>query len=166
MICTLRDAAVVARIRLPTVTTVEEIWKRSTYLILQAAGSELGMTKPERRKIEKQIWLWTDDVKEKIKEKKRLYNAFLSEKTADNWRIYEEANRAAKKSVAVAKTSHYDEDNEKLEMRDAERQLYWVAKTRHRQGEDIEKFFCINDENGHPLMNLKRAVERLHEFQQ
>ncbi|VDO92030.1 unnamed protein product [Heligmosomoides polygyrus] len=82
-----KDAAVVARIRLPTVTNVEETWKRATDSILQAARSELGMTKPGRRKIEKQTWLWTDDVKEKVKEKKRLYHAFLSDKTADNWRL-------------------------------------------------------------------------------
>ncbi|VDO84993.1 unnamed protein product [Heligmosomoides polygyrus] len=37
-----KDAAVVARIRLPTVTNVEETWKRATDSILQAARSELA----------------------------------------------------------------------------------------------------------------------------
>ncbi|VDP11674.1 unnamed protein product [Heligmosomoides polygyrus] len=100
------------------------------------------MTKPWRRKIEKQTWLWTDDVKKKVKEEKRLYHAFLSDKTADNWRMYQEAKRT----------------------RGGERQLYRLAKARHRQSEDIEKFFGINDENGHLLMNRKRAMERWHDY--
>ncbi|VDO71371.1 unnamed protein product [Heligmosomoides polygyrus] len=122
------------------------------------------MTKPGRRKIEKQTWLWTDDVKEKVKEKKRLYHAFLSDKTADNWRIYQEAKRAARKAVAVAKASHYEDVNEKLDTRDGERQLYRLAKAQHRQSEDIEKFFGINDENGHLLMNRRRAMEQWHDY--
>ncbi|VDO21897.1 unnamed protein product [Heligmosomoides polygyrus] len=52
-----KDADAVARIRLPTVTTVEETWRRATDSMLQAARSELGVTKPGRRKIEKQTWL-------------------------------------------------------------------------------------------------------------
>ncbi|VDP06181.1 unnamed protein product [Heligmosomoides polygyrus] len=85
-------------------------------------------------------------------------------KTADNWRIYEEAKRAAKKAVAVAKTSRYDEGNEKLERCDGERQFYRLAKARHRQSEAIEKFFGIDDENGHLLMNRKGAMERWHDY--
>ncbi|VDP12487.1 unnamed protein product [Heligmosomoides polygyrus] len=72
-----------------------------SYSVADAARSELGMTKPGRRKIEKQTWLWTDDVKKKVKEKK---------------------------------------------------------------SEDIEKFFGINDDNGHLLMNRKRAMERWHDY--
>ncbi|VDO19391.1 unnamed protein product [Heligmosomoides polygyrus] len=34
----------------------------------------------------------------------------------------------------------------------------------HRQAEDIEKFFGIYDENGHHLMNLKRAVKQWHDY--
>ncbi|VDO63927.1 unnamed protein product [Heligmosomoides polygyrus] len=45
----------------------------------QAARLEHGTTKPGRRKIDKQTWLWTDDVKAKVREKKSLYHVFLSE---------------------------------------------------------------------------------------
>ncbi|VDP64209.1 unnamed protein product [Heligmosomoides polygyrus] len=103
---------------------------------------ELGITVPGRRKVEKQTWLWTDDVIAKVREKKSLYHVFLSDKTAGNWRKYQEARKAAKKAVAVAKATHYGDVNEKLESGDAERYLYRVAKSRHRQTEDIEKFFA------------------------
>ncbi|VDO97566.1 unnamed protein product [Heligmosomoides polygyrus] len=109
-------AAFVSRIGLLVVTTVDETWKDATDTVLQVARSELGMTKPGRRKIEKLAWLWTID----------------------------EAKKAAKKAVDVAKAVHYEDLSDKLETRDGERHLYRLAKARHRQAEDIEKFLGIN----------------------
>ncbi|VDO97112.1 unnamed protein product [Heligmosomoides polygyrus] len=68
---------------------------------------EFGTTKPGRRKVDKQTWLWTDDVKAKIREKKSLYHVFLGDRTNDNWQKYQKAKKGAKKSVAVAKATHY-----------------------------------------------------------
>ncbi|VDO96432.1 unnamed protein product [Heligmosomoides polygyrus] len=69
-----KEGAVISRVRLPTVTTVNESWKRATDAIRQAARLELGTTKPRRRKVDKQAWLWTDDVNAKVREKKSLYH--------------------------------------------------------------------------------------------
>ncbi|VDP13440.1 unnamed protein product [Heligmosomoides polygyrus] len=113
--------------------------QKTTDAIRQAAQLELGITKPGRRKVDKQAWLWTNDLKAKVGEKKSLYHVFLGEKTADNWRKYQEAGKAAKKAVAVAKATHYGDLNEKLESRDGEQYLYRLAKNRHRQTEDIAK---------------------------
>ncbi|VDO95712.1 unnamed protein product [Heligmosomoides polygyrus] len=49
-----KEAAVIPRVRLPTVTTVDETWKKTPDAIRQAAQSELGVTKPGRRKVDKQ----------------------------------------------------------------------------------------------------------------
>ncbi|VDP20781.1 unnamed protein product, partial [Heligmosomoides polygyrus] len=46
-------AAFVSRIPLPTVTTVDKTWKDASDTILQAARSQMGMTEPGRRNIEK-----------------------------------------------------------------------------------------------------------------
>ncbi|VDP10971.1 unnamed protein product [Heligmosomoides polygyrus] len=75
-----------------------------------------------------------------------------------------EAKKAAKKAVTVAKATHYGDVNEKLESRDGERYLHRLAKNRHRQTEDIEKFFGINDENGHLLMDRKKALKRWRDY--
>ncbi|EYB91331.1 hypothetical protein Y032_0207g2032 [Ancylostoma ceylanicum] len=82
------EAAVVSRIQLPSVTTVDETWEKATGAIAEAARTELGMTKPNRRKIGKKTWLWTEEVKELVREKKRRYHAFLDRKMPDNWRAY------------------------------------------------------------------------------
>ncbi|VDP21670.1 unnamed protein product [Heligmosomoides polygyrus] len=50
-----KEAAVIPRVRLPTVTTVDETWKKATDAIRQAAHSELGITKPGRRKVDKAV---------------------------------------------------------------------------------------------------------------
>ncbi|VDP49224.1 unnamed protein product [Heligmosomoides polygyrus] len=78
--------------------------------------------------------------------------------------MYQEAKKAAKKAVAVAKADHYADLSDKLETRDGERHLHRIAKARHLQAEDIEKFLGINDENGHLLTNRKRAMKRWHDY--
>ncbi|VDO95393.1 unnamed protein product [Heligmosomoides polygyrus] len=66
-----KEAAVISRIRLPTVTIVDETWKDATNATTRATRFELGTTKPGRRWVDKQAWLWTGDVREKVLEKKR-----------------------------------------------------------------------------------------------
>ncbi|VDP30052.1 unnamed protein product [Heligmosomoides polygyrus] len=46
-----KEAAVISRVRLPRVTSVDETWKKATDAIRQAARLELGITKPGRRKV-------------------------------------------------------------------------------------------------------------------
>ncbi|VDO80668.1 unnamed protein product [Heligmosomoides polygyrus] len=66
--------------------------------------------------------------------------------------------------MAVAKATHYGDLNEKLESRDGKRYLYRLARNRHRQTEDIEKFFGINDENSHLLMDRKKALRGWRDY--
>ncbi|VDO98429.1 unnamed protein product [Heligmosomoides polygyrus] len=54
--------------------------------------------------------------------------------------ICKEAKKVAKKAVAVARATHYNDVNVKLKSRDGERFLYRHAKVRHRQTEDVEPY--------------------------
>lgn len=91
------------------------------------ARSELGIPKLGRRKVDKHSLLWTNEVKENVCEKKRLYRAFLSDKTADKRRLYDGAKKSTKIAVAVAIATHYDDVYMKLESRDGELFLYRLA---------------------------------------
>lgn len=75
-----KETPVVSRIRLPTITNVEETWKRAANTMLQGARLELDVTKLWWRKIEKQARVWTDDVRGKDRKKKRSYRAILNDK--------------------------------------------------------------------------------------
>ncbi|VDO90436.1 unnamed protein product [Heligmosomoides polygyrus] len=48
-----KEAAVISRAGLPTVTTVDGTWKKAIDAIRQAARLELGTTKPGRRRVDK-----------------------------------------------------------------------------------------------------------------
>ncbi|VDP46648.1 unnamed protein product [Heligmosomoides polygyrus] len=146
-----KGAVEISRVRLTTVATIDATWRRATDTIRQAARLELGTTKPGRRKVGKQTWLWTDDVKSKVREKS-LYHK------------YQKVKKAAEEAVAVAKATHYGDVHRKLESHDGERYFYRLANTRHCQTEDIEKFFGINDENGHLLMDRKKAFKRWRDY--
>ncbi|EYB84459.1 hypothetical protein Y032_0316g2296 [Ancylostoma ceylanicum] len=133
-------------------------------MIAEVARSELGVTKANRRKIDKQTWLWTDEVKQTVREKKRLYQVYLRSKTADNWSKYREARRTAKKAVAVAKAAHYEVINKELDTRDGKRLVYRLVNSQKRQAEDVEKFHGINDEHGQLLMDYGKVRERWHDY--
>ncbi|VDO66506.1 unnamed protein product [Haemonchus placei] len=64
------------------------------------------MTKPARQKVGNKTWLWTERVRAEVPEKKKQYNAFLLEKTADNRQRYQIAKKQEKKAVAFAKATH------------------------------------------------------------
>ncbi|VDO33224.1 unnamed protein product [Haemonchus placei] len=98
------------------------------------------MTKPGRRKLDKQTRLWTDHVRDKI------------------------AKKEAKKAVASENTAHYIDVNKKLESRDGERYVYRLAKTGNCQIEDIGKFFGINGKNGHLLTDRRQTLKRWREY--
>ncbi|EYC04247.1 hypothetical protein Y032_0089g2306 [Ancylostoma ceylanicum] len=154
------EAAVTALIQLPPSTSVDDTWQRTTDSILAAARSELSTTKPERRKIDRNTWLLTEEVRTKVRGKKRLHHLFLDNKTEDNWRSYREAKRTAKKAVAATKAAHHDEVCKKLDSKDGERFIYRLAKSRHNRADDIEKFHGVNDEQGLLLMDRKMVVQR------
>nr|CDJ96727.1 RNA-directed DNA polymerase (reverse transcriptase) domain containing protein [Haemonchus contortus] len=159
-----KEEAVVPSILLPAVTTVDETWKGAAEAITRVALLKLGVTKPGRRKLDKQTWLWTGHVRDEVRGKKKQHHPFLIETTADNWQRYQIAKKEAKKALAFEKAAHYADLNRKLESRDGERYVYRLAKTRNRQTEDIEKFFGINDENGHLLTDRRQTLKRWREY--
>ncbi|VDO83189.1 unnamed protein product [Heligmosomoides polygyrus] len=61
-----KEAAVISRVWLPTVTIVDETWKKTTDTIRQAAQSELGNMKPRRRKVLNMIIVECDEILEMV----------------------------------------------------------------------------------------------------
>ncbi|EYC19244.1 hypothetical protein Y032_0025g1263 [Ancylostoma ceylanicum] len=96
-----------------------------------------------------------------MREKKRLYHVFLSDKTVDNWRQY----LMAKKAVAATKAAHYDNISKQLDAKNAgERLIYRLARSRQQQTEDVEKFFGVNDEHGQLITDRRKAAERWYDY--
>nr|CDJ86573.1 endonuclease-reverse transcriptase HmRTE-e01 [Haemonchus contortus] len=120
------------------------------------------MTKPGQRKLDKQTWLWTDHVRDKVREKRKQYHAFLIGKTVGNWHRYQIAKKEAKKAVASEKAAHYADLNRKLESRDGVRLP--TRKDPQPPGRGYGKGKGINDENGHLSKNRRRTLKRWREY--
>ncbi|CAD7087538.1 unnamed protein product [Hermetia illucens] len=128
-----------------TITNVEESWNQMKDTIHKAPLQPSGS--PSR-----------------VREKKRLYHKFLDDKTPANWQIYKNANREAKKAVAVTRANHFKSLYDELDTRDGERDLYRLAKSRDERTQDIEHFCCVNDKNGTLLTDRRAAKDRWREY--
>ncbi|EYC40844.1 hypothetical protein Y032_0594g424 [Ancylostoma ceylanicum] len=104
--------------------------------------------------------MWTNTVKEKVQAKKQCYHAFLADKSLANWQLYRMAKKEAKKAVAAAKASRFEDLYRKLDTREGERDLYKLARTRYRQTQDVVKFVGVNDEEGNLITDRKKVAER------
>ncbi|KAL7676722.1 hypothetical protein ACOME3_002969 [Neoechinorhynchus agilis] len=100
--------ALLPQITLPSRAAIDQMWNEAKYSIHKSVMKTLGTTKPGKQYIKRDVWLWTADVKEKAREKKRLYHFFLKNKTEVNWEAYRSAKRESKKTVANARTRHYE----------------------------------------------------------
>uniref|UniRef100_A0A7I4Z6T5 Uncharacterized protein n=1 Tax=Haemonchus contortus TaxID=6289 RepID=A0A7I4Z6T5_HAECO len=122
------EEAALYRILLTAATTVNETRKIAAEAITQIARSELGLTKPGRRKVDKQTWLRTNLVRDKVGEKEKTVPRVPFRKDScysDGSAI---AKKEAKKPVVLAKAVHYADLDEKLESRDGERYVDRLEK--------------------------------------
>ncbi|EYC22220.1 hypothetical protein Y032_0017g3219 [Ancylostoma ceylanicum] len=98
-----------------------------------------GTAEPDRRRTDGLAWLWTDEVKVKVRENKRLHHVFLDDKKNDNWQKYREAKNAVKKAVAATKAEHYGGVGKHLDEKDGVERLYlcteWLPAAERKRRE-------------------------------
>ena len=103
----------------------------------------------------KGAWWWNEGFKEKVKEKKDAYDAFMNCRTNEEKEFsrgrYRGAKKVAKKAVTVAKCGAYDRLYRKLETKEGEKEVFKLAKARERSTRDLGVVRCIKDENGRVL---------------
>ena len=73
---------------------------------------------------------------------------------------YEEAKKAAKKAVAVAKSMAYDRLYHRLETKEGEKAVFKLARARERRTRDLGVVRRIKDENGQVLFEDAKIKER------
>uniref|UniRef100_A0A914WXY9 Reverse transcriptase domain-containing protein n=1 Tax=Plectus sambesii TaxID=2011161 RepID=A0A914WXY9_9BILA len=159
-----QTADVIANIDLPPIHAANTAWAALANSVRTVASETLGATKPGRRRIDRLTWLWTDEVQEKVRQKKKQYQQFLAAKTPENWKVYKEAWSAAKTAVASARSAHFESLYQKLDTREGEKEIYRLARSRHQKTLDIEKFYGVNDENGRLITDKKLAAERWRSY--
>ncbi|XP_012935237.1 uncharacterized protein LOC106011148 [Aplysia californica] len=96
-----------------TILTVEKAWDTFKTTLLDTMKEVCG-TKKTRGKHRKATAWWNKEVKDAIKEKKRLYNVWVKSKNEEDYIKYRLARRHSKKVVITSKEKSWTQYGEKL----------------------------------------------------
>jgi hypothetical protein len=139
---------------------IEETWTELTERVHKEATKLLGVTKPGRRRIEKETWWWNEDVQAVIRDKKTAYKQWQATRKAEDRLAYLEAKREAKRKVKEAKQADISDLYSRLNTREGAREIYRLAKRRAAATKDMGHFYQMKDEQGRPLRRPKEICER------
>ena len=117
-----------------------------------------------KRKGDRETWWWNEEVQKSIKEKKEAKKAWDKIRNENTKKIYKEKKSKAKKAVAMEKGRAYDNLYARLETKEGEKELYRLARQRHRAGKDVQHVRVIKVENGNVMVNLEAVLKRWKKY--
>ncbi|XP_047264216.1 uncharacterized protein LOC124896645 [Capsicum annuum] len=125
---------------------VDVAWDRAASCIMDTAREVLGVSRG-RAGQHKENWWWNEEVKKKVKSKKKAYVKYFESKDEYekqmNREVYNEARKEAKLAVMAAKTTMFESLYAGLGEKDREKRLYRLAKAREQKGRDLNQVKCI-----------------------
>ena len=104
-------------------------------VILRAGQEVLGVTTGRIPPGDKETWWWNDEVRDAIRAKKEAKKKWETSGRHEERNIYRQANKAAKKEVAISKAHAMDEVFNELETPEGERKIYRIAKARDKSAQ-------------------------------
>ena len=137
-------------------------WDKKSEMLRKAAETVLGV-RFGKRKGDRETWWWNEEVQKSIKEKKEAKKAWDKIRNENTKKIYKEKKSKAKKTVAMAKGSTYDNLYARLETKEGEKELYRLARQRDRAGKDVLHVRVIKDENCNVMVNSETVLKRWKE---
>lgn len=157
-----QKAAIVNGITFPTINldAVDTVWAALRDSATATARVALGTRKPGRRQIDKQTWLWTDEVQEKVRAKKVAFKKWHAQRTDENCRGYKAAKKEAKRTVAAARADHHRDLYERLDTAEGEKTIYQLARARTKAALDIEHYKCVKNKDGRRLQGTREIRRR------
>ena len=110
-------------------------WDKTAEMLRKTAETVLGVTFGKRKE-DREMWWWNEEVQESVKEKKEAKKAWEKVRDKNTKKIYKEKKSKAKKAVAMAKGRAYDNLYARLQIKEVEKKLYRLARQRDRAGKD------------------------------
>ena len=138
-------------------------WDKTAEMLRKTAEIVLGVTFGKRKE-DRDIWWWNEEVQNSIKEKKEAKKAWVKIRDENTKKIYKEKKNKPKKTIAMAKKRAYDDLYAKLETKDGENELYRLARQRDRAGKDVQHMRVIKDENSNVMVNSEAVLKRWKEY--
>jgi len=143
------------------------MWEAMVECIRRSAKEILGKSRRGGNNI-KRAWWWNEKAKDKVKEKKKAYGAFMNsrideENEASRVR-YKAAKKVAKKVVTTAKSMAYARVYRKLETKEGKKEVFKLTKVRERRIRDLGALRCIKYENSKMLFEDPEIKERWQRY--
>jgi hypothetical protein len=127
--------------------------------VRKVAAKELGVTKGGKHEAKKARW-WNKNVHKAIKEKKKCFRWQHLDRSAVNIEQYKAAKKTAKRTVSEARDQMHDGLYQQLGMKEGEKDIYKMAKSRERKTKDIIQVKCIKDETERLLIKDEGTKNR------
>ncbi|KAK3552006.1 hypothetical protein QTP70_031600, partial [Hemibagrus guttatus] len=139
--------------------------KREEHRVTYKSGGRkvLGVSSG-RRKEDKEIWWWNEEVQDSIQRKRLAKKKWDMDRTEENRQEYKELQRRVKREVSKAKEKAYDELYTRLDTREGEKDLYRLARQRDQDGKDVQQVRVIKDRDGRVLTSEESVQRRWKEY--
>jgi len=146
---------------------IDQMWEVLAGCIRESAKEVLGISRGSGRRLEG-AWWWNDELKEKVKDKQNAYAALMECRTEEEKEIfktkYKDANKVAKKAVALAKNKALERLYEKLETKEGEKAIFKLASAREKKTRDLGSVGCVKSEDGKVLTEDTKIRERWQSY--
>ena len=129
-------------------------------ILVSTAKEKLGKTSGKGAYNEKESLWGKEDTRRVIKAKEGAFKAYQKDKSEEQHCAYKEANKAAKRVVAMAKEEAFEELYTKLNTKDGAKIIYKLAKSRDIRSRDISDIAYVKDEYGSILTETGKIKER------
>ena len=142
---------------------VDEWWNKTMEIILRIAREILGESSGKIFE-NKETWWFNEEVKEAITQKRDAKKRWEETQEEEDQIALKEANKLAKRIVAVAKDRAYDQLYQELDTKIGERKIFNLAKTRNKSTKDITHIRQIKDKDGNVLRKERDIIVRWKEY--
>ena len=149
----------------PTILNVDEAWDSFKTVLLDTIREACGIKKTGGRNRKATAW-WNEEVKDAIKEKKKLYKTWVKTKDEEDYIKYRLARRHSKKVVRTAKEKAWTQYGEKLgeTCKTSSREFYKSVKAMRVRDEPFDPATTINDINGEALHEEEEITKRWENY--
>ena len=151
-----------ARVRNRRWCSMNEEWEIFKKSVLGSAAKVCGY-KRVGRKNERSAW-WDEEVKRLVKEKKRLFEAVLAERSERNVEEYKRMKRQVKRVVREKKNALDERDGEKMSRQFREnKKLFWSSVNKKRSTRE-QMSMRVKDSEGNLLVEQGAVSKRWKEY--
>ena len=150
------------RIRNTRVLSVEEEWETFKSIVMACAARVCGYKSIGRKK-QGSAW-WDEEVKELVREKRRLFELYVTDRSERSREEYREKKQEVKRVTRQKKNESDERDGMNLSRRFREnKKLFWSDVNRKRKQRD-QMSMKVRDSDGNMINEESRVKERWTEY--